>query len=254
MSIDVNLDNGVLTLCLNRPERKNAFTNAMYTAMAQALEDASADSAVRVVVIKGQPGIFSAGNDIEDFLKQPLDVETAPVFRLLRNISTFPKPLVACVRGAAIGIGTTLLLHCDLVYSNEKSRFGMPFVSLGLCPEAASSLLFPMMAGYHRAAEALMLGEPMDAAHAQLSGLVNKVLPDEEVEAHVAAQVAKLLALPAKSLRTTKMLMKSHLKAQVAQKLDEEAHLFAAMLTEPEAKEAFGAFLQKRKPDFSQFD
>jgi len=254
MSLDVILENGVLTLSMNRPERKNAFTNAMYSDMAQAFENATTDNSVRVVVIKGQPGIFSAGNDIEDFLKQPLLVESAPVFRLLRNISTFPKPVVACVRGAAVGIGTTLLLHCDLVYSNEKSRFGMPFVSLGLCPEAASSLLFPLMAGYHRAAEALMLGELMDANHAQLCGLVNKVLPDDEVEAHVNAQVAKLLALPAKSLRTTKMLMKSHLKAQVAEKLDEEAHLFAAMLTEPEAKEAFGAFLQKRKPDFSQFD
>ena len=158
-----HVDAGVMTLTLNRLERKNSITSAMYGAMADALESANHDVAVRAVVIQGHETIFSAGNDIGDFLKNPPATAEAPVFRFLRGISSFPKPIVAAVCGPAVGIGTTMLLHCDLVYAGDNAAFCMPFVNLGLCPEAASSFLAAQLMGYPRAAEALLLGEPFMA-------------------------------------------------------------------------------------------
>ena len=245
-------DAGVMTITLNRLDKKNSITAAMYAAMADAVAQAAADPAVRVVVFQGHESIFSAGNDIGDFLNQPPTTQESPVFRFLRGIATFEKPLLAAVAGPAVGIGTTLLFHCDLVYAGDNAAFSMPFVNLGLCPEAASSWLAPRMFGYHRAAEALLMGEPFFAEAAQEVGLVNRVVPPTEVNGYAQAQARKLAAKPLSSLITTKRLMKGGDQQAVLQKMDEEGQSFGRMLREPAAQEAFGAFMEKRKPDFSK--
>jgi enoyl-CoA hydratase/carnithine racemase len=244
-------DAGVMTITFNRLDKKNSITSSMYAAMAEALAQAATDPAVRVVVFQGHESIFSAGNDIGDFLNQPPTTQESPVFRFLRGIATFEKPLIAAVAGPAVGIGTTMLFHCDLVYAGDNAAFSMPFVNLGLCPEAASSLLAPRMFGYHRAAEALLMGEAFFAEAAQEVGLVNRVVPPTEVNGYTQAQARKLAAKPLTSLIATKRLMKGDTQA-VLQKMDEEGQDFGRMLREPAAKEAFGAFMEKRKPDFSK--
>ena len=244
-------ENGVLTLTFNRLERKNSITGAMYGALADALEHSAQDSAVRVALIQGHETVFSAGNDIGDFLHQPPAGEGSPVFRFLRAIAVFPKPLLAVVCGPAVGIGTTLLFHCDLVYAGDNAAFSMPFVNLGLCPEAASSLLVPQMLGYHRAAEALLLGEPFMAEAALEVGLVNRVLPPTEAAAFAQAQARKLAAKPTSALVETKRLMKAGQAPAVAAQMNAEGQSFRRMLGEPAAREAFSAFMEKRKPDFS---
>ena len=251
--INISRDGAVLIIAFNRPAKKNAITAAMYQAMADALKQADEDAAVRTVLLKGTPDIFTAGNDLEDFLKNPPSGQDSPVFQFLYNVSHAKKPLVAAVNGAAVGVGTTMLLHCDAVYAADNAKFSMPFTTLGLCPEAASSLLLPAIAGYQRAAEKLLFGEPFGAVEAKEMGFVTQVLPAAEVAAHALSRAQKLAALPASSVRTTKALMRgAHLKAVEAQMTDESAH-FRKMLTSPEAKEAFGAFFEKRKPDFSKF-
>ena len=245
-------DAGVMTITFNRLDKKNSITSSMYAAMADAVAQAGADPAVRVVVFQGHESIFSAGNDIGDFLNQPPSTQESPVFRFLRGIATFEKPLVAAVAGPAVGIGTTMLFHCDLVYAGDNAAFSMPFVNLGLCPEAASSLLAPRMFGYHRAAEALLMGEPFFAEAAQEVGLVNRVVPPTEVNGYAQAQARKLATKPLTSLMATKRLMKGGDQQAVLQKMDEEGQSFGRMLREPAAKEAFGAFMEKRKPDFSK--
>jgi enoyl-CoA hydratase/carnithine racemase len=242
---------GVTTITINRVARKNAITTAMYAAMADAIEEATTDAACRVVLIQGNEVIFSAGNDIEDFLNKPPAGSDAPVFRFLNGIATFPKPLVACVCGPAVGIGTTMLLHCDLVYAGDNAAFSTPFVNLGLCAEGASSLLMPHMFGYHRAAEALLMGEPFMAEAALEVGLVNRVLVPSEASAYAHAQAHKMAKKPLSSLVETKRLMKMGQQTQVLQVMKEEGATFGRMLNEPAAKEAFGAFMDKRKPDFS---
>ena len=246
-----HIDAGVMTITLNRLDKKNSITSTMYAAMADAVAQAAADARVRVVLFQGHESVFSAGNDIGDFLNKPPSTQDSPVFRFLRGIATFEKPLVAAVAGPAVGIGTTLLFHCDLVYAGDNAAFSMPFVNLGLCPEAASSLLVPRMFGYHRAAEALLMGEPFFAEAAQEVGLVNRVVPPTEVNGYAQAQARKLAAKPLSSLIETKRLMKGDTQA-VLQKMGEEGQSFGRMLQEPAAKEAFGAFMEKRKPDFSQ--
>ncbi len=245
-------DAGVLTLTLNRVERKNSINVAMYDALATALEKAAGDAATRVVVIQGHETIFSAGNDIEDFLKNKPAGMDSPVFRFLRGIATFPKPLVAAVCGPAVGVGTTLLFHCDLVYAGDNAAFSMPFVNLGLVPEAASSLLVPQMFGYHRSAEALLLGEPFMAEAALEVGLVNRVVPPSEANALAQAQARKLAAKPLSSLIATKQLMKGGQQKAVLERMGEEGAQFGRMLGEPAAREAMTAFMEKRKPDFSK--
>lgn len=245
-------DAGVMTLTFNRVDKKNSITRDMYSALAQGLEAASASPDVRVVVVQGHETIFSAGNDIADFLHQPPSTQDSPVFRFLRGIATFEKPVIAAVAGPAVGIGTTLLFHCDLVYAGDNAAFSMPFVNLGLCPEAASSLLVPRMFGYHRAAEALLLGEPFFAEAAQEVGLVNRVLPPTEVNAYAQAQARKLAGKPLSSLVETKRLMKKGQQADVLAAMAEEGQSFGRMLREPAAREAFSAFMEKRKPDFSK--
>lgn len=243
---------GVTTITLNRLERKNSITSAMYAALADAVATARDDAAVRVLVLQGHETVFSAGNDIGDFLNQPPAGEDAPVFRFMHELSTCPKPVLAAVCGPAVGIGTTLLFHCDLVYAGDNAAFSMPFVNLGLCPEFASSLLVPQMFGYHRAAEALLLGEPFMAEAALEAGLVNRVLPPTEANAYAQAQAKKLAAKPLSSLIETKRLMKKAQQAQVLAQMQEEGASFGRMLREPAAREAFGAFMDKRKPDFSK--
>lgn len=245
-------DAGVLTLTFNRVERKNSINVAMYDALATALEKAAGDAATRVVVIQGHETIFSAGNDIEDFLKNKPAGMDSPVFRFLRGIATFPKPLVAAVCGPAVGVGTTLLFHCDLVYAGDNAAFSMPFVNLGLVPEAASSLLVPQMFGYHRAAEALLLGEPFMAEAALEVGLVNRVVPPSEANVLAQAQARKLAAKPLSSLIATKQLMKGGQQKAVLERMGEEGTQFGRMLGEPAAREAMTAFMEKRKPDFSK--
>jgi len=243
---------GVCTITINRVDKKNSFTAAMYAAMADALEAAQADAAVRVVVFQGHETVFSAGNDIGDFLNNPPATQESPVFRFLRGIAGFTKPLVAAVAGPAVGVGTTMLFHCDLVYAGDNAAFSMPFVNLGLCPEAASSLLVPQMMGYHRAAEALLLGEPFMAEAALEVGLANRVVPPTEVNAVAQTVARKLAAKPLSSLVETKRLMKKGHAALVLTQMAEEGESFGRMLREPAAREAFGAFMAKRKPDFSQ--
>ncbi|MET3230580.1 UNVERIFIED_ORG: enoyl-CoA hydratase/carnithine racemase [Burkholderia sp. 1263] len=254
MDILIGRADGVLTIAFNRPDKKNAITAAMYQTMADAFVEAQGDAAVRVILIRGSAGIFSAGNDLDDFMKAPPAGEDAPVFRFLRAISSAEKPVVASVAGPAVGIGTTLLLHCDLVYAADTASFSLPFAQLGLCPEAASSLLLQRVAGYQAAAEKLLLGEAFDAREAQRMGFVNRLQPAAEVDAFAASQAAKLAALPASSLRVTKSLMKRASHHDVQTQITDEAVHFGKMLLAPEAREALKAFFEKRKPDFRQFD
>jgi enoyl-CoA hydratase/carnithine racemase len=254
MDILIEHADGVTTMTLNRPEKKNAITAPMYQTMADTLERAHDDAKVRAILIRGGAGVFSAGNDLEDFMKAPPKGTDAPVFQFLHRISAMDKPVVASVAGAAIGIGTTLLLHCDLVYAADTATFALPFAQLGLCPEAASSWLLPRIAGYQLAAEKLMLGEAFDAKEAHRMGIVNRILPAAEVDAFAFLQAAKLAALPASSLRVTKSLMKHAQEREIAVQMDEEAVHFGKLLLAPEAREAFKAFFEKRKPDFRQFD
>jgi enoyl-CoA hydratase/carnithine racemase len=247
-----HVDAGVMTVTINRLDKKNSFTAAMYGAMADALAQAEGDAAVRVLVFQGHETIFSAGNDIGDFLNNPPATAESPVFRFLRGIASFPKPIIAAVSGPAVGVGTTMLFHCDLVYAGDNAAFSMPFVNLGLCPEAASSVLVPQMFGYHRAAEALLMGEPFFAEAALEVGLVNRVVPPTEANGYAQAQARKLAAKPVSSLIETKRLMKKGQAALVLQQIAEEGASFGRMLREPAAREAFGAFMDKRKPDFSQ--
>jgi enoyl-CoA hydratase/carnithine racemase len=244
---------GITTLTIHRVAKKNAFTTAMYAGMAEVLAQAQTDAAVRVLVIQGHETIFSAGNDIADFLQNPPTTLEAPVFRFMRAISSFSKPIVAAVCGPAVGIGTTMLFHCDLVYAGDNAAFSMPFVNLGVCPEAASSLLAPQRMGYGRAAEALLLGEPFLAEAALEMGLISRIVPPAEANALARRQAQKLAAKPMASLLATKRLMKQGQASLVAERMAEEGTLFGRMLAEPAAQEAFSAFMEKRKPDFSAF-
>lgn len=251
--IVTELEGGILRVQFNRADKKNAITAAMYQALAHALRHAERDNAVRVALIHGTPGVFTAGNDLQDFLANPPRSSDAPAFQFIRAIHEFPKPLIAAVSGLAVGIGTTMLMHCDLVYCAPGTRFSMPFVNLGLCPEAGSSFLLPRLAGYQRAAELLMLGEPFAADTAKEIGLVNAIVPEESLHATAMESARKLAAKPVASLRETKMLMKQGIHEAVKLAMDDESEAFRERLQSPEAKEAFTAFLEKRAPDFSKF-
>jgi enoyl-CoA hydratase/carnithine racemase len=254
MDILTSKANGILTIEFNRPEKKNAITSAMYQSMADALKDAESDTTIRSIVIIGKPEIFTAGNDLEDFLKNSsAEVGDRPVAQFMRALSGASKPVVAAVAGNAVGIGTTMLMHCDLVYAAENAKFSMPFTQLGLCPEFASSMLFPQMVGYQRAAEKLLLGEAFSAQEAYEMGLVSRVVPVVDLVAFAHAKAVTLAALPASSLRVTKRLMKTAQAASVQERMMEENRHFGEMLGANEAKEAFTAFFEKRKPDFTKF-
>ena len=236
---------------LARLDKKNALTAAMYAAMIDALAAAESDSGVRTIMIHGARDCFTAGNDLKDFLEGPAGASQA--LRFVSALSKVGKPVVAAVGGPAVGIGTTLLLHCDLVYAAPGSRFHLPFVPLGLVPEAASSLLLPRVAGYQRAAAWLLVGQAFTAEEALAAGIVTEVVPQENLIERARAAAAALCALPPESVRLTKQLMKRPLAAEVAGQMAEEARLFAERLQSAEAKEAMAAFIEKRKPDFSRF-
>ncbi|HEY4219727.1 MAG TPA: enoyl-CoA hydratase [Myxococcota bacterium] len=245
---------GIATITFNRPEKKNAFTHAMYEAAIKALEEAAADKSVRCVLLTGAGNAFTSGNDLYDFMNNPPSSSDSPVLRFLRTIIDYEKPIVAAVNGAAVGIGVTMLLHCDLVYASDDAKFTAPFVPLGLVPEGASSFLLPRIAGLAKANEILLLGEPFDAKFAVAAGVVARAMPGAELAAFARAKAERIAALPAASLRATKALLRGKLRDRVHGALNDEAAVFGPRLSSPEAVEAFTAFFEKRKPDFSQFD
>jgi len=231
-----------------RPEKKNALTQEMYAAMSDALLRAEADPEVRVVLLHGQPDCFTAGNDLHDFLEVSHGSGVgAPAPRFLDIIAAARKPIVAAVGGVAVGIGTTMLLHCDLVYAAANARFQMPFVPLGLAPEGGSSLLLPMLAGYQRAAEMLILGRPFGAEAAHAAGLVNEVVPSERLLPHAREAALAVAALSPESVRITKELLKRPHELAVKERMAEEIRIFGERLVSPEAKAAMGAFFQRKK-------
>jgi enoyl-CoA hydratase/carnithine racemase len=254
MSIKTYTVNGVATIEIARPEKKNAITQAMYEAMGEALKAADADPAVRAVLITGQPGIFTSGNDLEDFMGRPPRGADAPVFQFMHALTGCSKPVVAAVTGAAIGIGTTLLLHCDFVYVADDARLAMPFVALGLVPEFASSLVVPQLMGNRRAAEKLLLGDPFTGEQAVECGIANAVLPATEVLNHARRVAERFNQLAPGAVRESKRLIREPQREAVQATIAREAEVFGARLRSPEAMEAFQAFFQKRKPDFSKFE
>lgn len=241
----------VTTIRLDRPEKKNALTVAMYEELTAALAAAAADPTVRAVAIAGTRDCFSAGNDIADFARANQGgLSTAPL-EFLRALATFEKPVIAAVAGVAIGIGTTMLLHCDLVIAGPTARFKTPFVTLGLVPEAASSLLLPKLVGERRAAQLLLLGEQIDASTALAWGLVNEIADDPLAVAHAKAQT--LASLAPSALRATKALIRRATREAILDTISVEGQVFSNQVRSPEAMEAFQAFMMRRPADFSRF-
>jgi len=254
MTIKTAVFNGVYTIEIARPEKKNALTNEMYGQMAEALVAAKADGSVRSVLITGQPGIFTSGNDLDDFMKRSGTIAESAGVQFMKALTACDKPVVAAVTGAAIGIGTTMLLHCDLVYVSDEARLAMPFVSLGLVPEFASSLLVPQLMGPRKAAEKLLLGDPFTGQDAVDCGIANAVLPATEVVNHARRIAERFNTLPPSAVRQTKALLRRANADSVMAAIAVENEVFLSRLDSPEAKEAFSAFFQKRRPDFSQFN
>ena len=249
--VRVERNGAILAITLARPERRNAITVAMYAALADAIEGATKDPGVRVITVRGEGQDFAAGNDLADFLTAlPRDMTDIPVWRLLRALATCETPIVAAVHGNCVGIGTTMLLHCDLVVADPGARFSMPFVDLGLVPEAASSLLFPRFAGRRRAARYLLLAETFGAEEAEAIGLVSHVAPTGELRTKLDAVVAALLAKPPEALRQTQRLLRAGAQDDVLERMNRESGMFAERLASAEVKEAINAFFEKRKPNF----
>jgi enoyl-CoA hydratase/carnithine racemase len=245
--------NGIQTLRINRPDKKNALNLAMYQALADGLTEADRDDAVRVVLICGSDDCFTSGNDLADFLAAPPTGPESPVMQFLTAISEARKPIVAAINGLAVGIGVTMLLHCDLVYAGNSATFQMPFVNLGLCPEAGSTLLLPRIMGHQRAAELLLLGEPFNAAKACSLGIVTEICPDSDLLTITQNKALQLSVQPAAAVRLAKKLLKRDYATPLKETIVEEGVQFIARLKSPEAAEALQAFMQRRKPDFSQF-
>lgn len=250
-NVIVEAREGVLVLRMNRPDKKNALTRDMYQALTAALDQAAVGDAVRVILITGGPQAFTAGNDLDDFLADPPRDMEAPVLKFLSALATCPLPIVAAVNGVAVGIGTTMLLHCELVYAANDAQFQLPFVNLGLVPEAASSLLLPRLAGYQRAAELLLLGEPFGAPRAETLGLVNAVVEPDAVGGRALAAAESLARKPQAALRATKALLKSD-TGKTLNRIAEEASEFSERLKSPELQEAVQAFRERRAPNFDQ--
>lgn len=253
--IQTTLNDQVLVVRINRPDRKNALTHAMYTALGDAMEQAEADDNVRCVLFTGNEECFTAGNDLGDFASGGLNgafTET-PVGRFLFLLANATKPVVAAVNGPAVGIGTTMLLHCDMVYAGSNTGFQMPFAKLGLCPEGGSSLLLPSWLGRVRAAELLMLGDTFSAEDAHRLGLINRVCDPAGTEAAALETCQRLASQPPAAIRATKKLLSGPTYQELSDTMLAEGELFAERLKSPEAAEAFSAFMEKRKPDFSRF-
>ncbi|TAL40287.1 MAG: enoyl-CoA hydratase [Alphaproteobacteria bacterium] len=248
--VNTSVKDGILTIRMNRADKKNALNLEMYDAMAAAIKDADTNPDVRVIVITGTGDSFCAGNDLKDFAENPPTGKSSPVMKFLKAISTAETPIVAAVNGTAVGIGTTMLLHCDFVYVAKDAMLSLPFINLGLVPEAAASLLLPRMAGHARAAELLMLGEPFSAKEALDTGIANAVCETADLEKVAMKTAKKLAAKPKDALRTTKALLRRDFES-VAQRIDAEAEEFKKALASPDAKEALLAFKEKRKPKFN---
>jgi enoyl-CoA hydratase/carnithine racemase len=240
----------ILRVQLNRPTKRNAMTSAMYLTLASIFNEAVNDDNARVVLWHGAGDSFCAGNDIEDFLKNPPGAGESPQARLMEALVNFDKPVVAAVQGAAIGGGTTMLTHCDFIYAGESTHFQMPFINLAVVPEFGSSCSVPARIGHVRAAELILLGVPFDAKRAAELGLVTQVLSDKDVLARATETAGKLAAKPAAALQASKRLMKQPFRAQIKAAMKAENEEFSAQVRSEDAKEAFTAFLEKRKPDF----
>jgi enoyl-CoA hydratase/carnithine racemase len=236
----------ILDILLNRPAKKNAMTSSMYLAMTDLLDGAAKDDDIRVVLWHGAGDSFSAGNDLEDFMKNPPGPGESPQARLINALIDFEKPIVAAVQGVAIGGGTTMLGHCDFVYAGESTRFQVPFVNLALVPEFGSSYLFPLRFGYVRAAELVLLGQPFNASRAAGLGLVTRIVPDQQVLATASETARQLAAKPAHALQACKRLMKRAVREQLEHAVKVENEEFAVRVTSAEAKQAFAAFFAKR--------
>jgi len=242
----------ILRVQLNRPTKRNAMTSAMYLALAGIFSEAANNEHTRVVLWHGAGDSFSAGNDLEDFLKNPPGPGNFPQARLMEALVNFDKPLVAAVHGAAIGGGTTMLTHCDCVYAGESTKFQMPFINLAVVPEFGSSYSVPARIGHLRAAELILLGGPFDARRAAELGLVTQVIPDKDVLARATETAGKLAAKPPRALQASKRLMKQPFREQIKAAMKAENEEFSAQVRSEDAKEAFTAFLEKRKPDFAR--
>ncbi|HUQ26259.1 MAG TPA: enoyl-CoA hydratase [Burkholderiales bacterium] len=251
--IRARTENRIAFVELARLDKKNALTAEMYGQLADAITRADADPQVRVLLLHGAPDCFCAGNDVADFLKRPPLVEGSPSGRFFVAMQELRKPMVAAVGGPAVGIGTTMLLHCDLVYASANARFQLPFVPLGITPEFGSTYILPLLAGYQRAAELLLLGQPFTAEKAREVGIVTAVVAQENLMAEAQKAALAIAALPPESVRLTKQLMKKRHAQVVRETIAEEVKVFSERLGSAEAKEAMSAFLEKRKPDFSRF-
>lgn len=252
MSIGYQFDEGVATLTLDRPDKKNAINREMYEAFVRHLGQAAADRAVRAVLITATGPVFTAGNDLKDFADPAFAQPDSPALNFMQTLAAYEKPLVAAVNGTAVGIGVTMLLHCDLVYVAQGVQFSLPFVSLGLVPELGSTLLLPYIAGRVRAAEKLLLGRPFPAEEAVAMGIANAVLPPAELLAHAQAVARVFNALPPGAVRDTKKLLRQAQGAQLQETILREAAVFGARLAGAEAREAIAAIREKRPPDFSR--
>jgi enoyl-CoA hydratase/carnithine racemase len=248
--IEVTAEDRVLEICIERPEAKNALTLAMYDAMSDALEQAEQSDDIRVVLFRGSHGVFTSGNDLQDFIEDPPLGEDSPVFRFLQKIVSFPKPVVAAVDGWAVGIGTTMLFHCDLVYASKRARFKMPFVDLALVPEAGSSLILPRMLGHQKAAELLFFSKKISAEEGEKLGFINEVVDADDLLELARKRAKKLAELAPNSLRLTKRLLMDAHHYRLEDAMSAEGALFKELLQSPEFSEAVSAFFEKRKPDF----
>jgi enoyl-CoA hydratase/carnithine racemase len=242
----------ILRVQLNRPAKKNAMTSSMYTTLADLLNGTAKDDRIRVVLLHGAGDSFTAGNDLEDFLKNPPGPGDSPQARLIYALINFDKPLVAAVHGAAIGSGMTMLTHCDFVYAGESAKFRFPFISLALVPEFGTSHSVPAQIGYIRAAELILLGLPFDAMRAAELGFVTRVVPDQTLLATATETAQKLAEMPAGALQASKRLMKRSSREQIEQAVRVENEEFASRLRSADTKEAITAFFEKRPPDFTR--
>jgi len=252
--IEVERGGAVSQVSINRPEKKNALTADMYSALADAVDAAEADAGIRVLLLCGKGEAFTAGNDLEDFMRKPWKGQAVPpAVRFIRAVATAKKPIVAAVHGLSVGVGTTILLHCDLVYAAADTKFMMPFINLGIVPEAASTVLLPLLIGPQRAAELFLLGAPLSAQRAYEIGLVNAVVAPDALLPTARAVAQQLAERPRGAVLACKDLMKRAYRAEVERALSEEVSVIAERLDSPETREALSAFREKRKPDFSKF-
>ncbi len=251
--IQISTEDGVREIVIARPDTKNSLLVSMYEALTEALIAAEGDAEVQVILIRGEGGQFSSGNDLKDFLENAPDGPESPVFRFMHVIAEVKKPIVAAVDGFAVGIGSTMLLHCDVVYAAPDTKFILPFVNLALCPEAGSALVLPKVAGHRRAAEVFFFGEPFDTELAVELGLVSQIIPGDALLAHARKRARRLADKPQRALLATKQLLKRHSAAELNAHIDTESLVFCELLKSDELKEAIGAFFEKRKPDFKRF-